>query len=99
MIAFAHFHSLWYLFDGLVEPQLSVVLHLRPHRNAGEFLDEGAVRLGFLFFAAAVATATAATEDILNRLKSFVSWTQEGERKLISVVLKLKRVRREQRLR
>ena len=74
MITLAHFHSLRYLFDGLVETQLSVVLHVRPHSMAGGLLDGWAVRLCILFAAAAT------TEVVLDRLEYFVSWTQEGER-------------------
>jgi hypothetical protein len=73
MITLAHFHSLRYLFDGLVETQLSVILHVRPHSMAGGLLDGWAVRLYILF-------AAATTEVILDSLESFVSWTQEGER-------------------
>ena len=52
MISLAHFHSLRYLFDGLVEAELSVVLPMRAHSMTGWLLDGWAVRLGFLFAAA-----------------------------------------------
>lgn len=77
MIPLAHFHRLRYLLDGLVDAQLPVVFHVRPHSMGGGLLDGWAVRLGFL-----IATAIA-TGEVLDWLGSPVTRTEAGKRLLI----------------
>jgi hypothetical protein len=78
MIPLAHFHSLRYLLDGLVDAQLPVVFHVGAHGMGGGLLDRWAVRLSFL-----IATAIA-TGEVLHRLGSPVTRTEAGERRLIN---------------
>ena len=94
MIPLAHFHRLRYLLYGLVDAQLSVVFHVRPHGMGGGLLDGRAVRLGFL-----IATAIA-TGEVLHRLGPPVTRTEAGKRRLINEVIGwLRREGREKRLR
>lgn len=81
MIPLAHFHRLRYLLDGLVDAQLPVVFHVRPHSMGGGLLDGWAVRLGFL-----IATAIA-TGEVLDWLGSPVTRTEAGKRLLIIIEL------------